>query len=89
MNLEQGQKVQVVINNIQNGNKDEWRDAVVTDIQMCTPDRGGKPFPMVVVDVVRTYCKGKWNEKTLNNDLTFYDKLNNEGFVNMSHVKEV
>ena len=81
-----GEKVKVLINNIRNNNINEWRDGVVTDSRMSTPDRG-RPFPFIVVEVIRTYCKGVWNTETLKNDLTFYDKLNNEGFVNMSHIK--
>ena len=81
-----GEKVKVMINNIRNDNKNEWRDAVVTESKMITPDKG-RPYPFIVVDVIRTYCKGEWNEKTMQNDLTFYDKLNNEGFVNMTHIK--
>lgn len=82
-----GEKVKVLINNIREGNKNEWRDAVVTDSRMCEGGKYGKPYPFILVDVVRTYCKGQWNEKKMENELTFYDKLNNEGVIGLSGIK--
>lgn len=91
-----GDRVEVLMNNPRNDNKDEWRTGVVTDIQMISPSRGEKhkPYPMVMVKTVRTYFKSvpryenKFNTKVyVGDDGTFYDKENTEGFIYENQIK--
>tara|TARA_R110000868_G_scaffold188389_1_gene431128 strand:+ start:4239 stop:4586 length:348 start_codon:yes stop_codon:yes gene_type:complete len=64
----------------------EWREGVVTEMRMCHQENGA-PFPMVMVEVIRTYCSGVWNTETLNNDLTFFSKLSNEGVLHRENLR--
>jgi len=84
-----GDLVQVKINNPRLDNKDGWRDAEVLGNRMIYPrEHGGKPYPIVIVRVKRTYCKAtplySWIGNIpvfVDNSLEFYDKENDEGFV--------
>lgn len=87
-----GDKVEVIINNPRLENKNEWRDAEVIDKRTIYPSRGSnhRPYPMLIVRVIRTYCKATPNYKDIgtgisvipfytHSTLEFYDKINEEG----------
>ena len=94
-----GDKVKVLMNNPRLDNKDEWRDGEVIDNRLVYPNRGErhKPYPMVIVRVIRTYCKASPNYMWIDgnipvfvdNTLEFYDKQNEEGFLYENQIKPV
>ena len=72
-----GEQVELLMNTSKDG-VNEWRKGIVKEIKHIDADyrRNGYShgaFNYLMVEVVRTYCKGEWN------NLTFYDKLNCEG----------
>ena len=74
-------KVQVLINNPENRNINEWRDGIVVDSTMCYPGNGEKfkPYTMLVVSYIRTY----YNNRTK----VFYNKECIDGFVYNEQVR--
>ena len=54
-----GDKVEVLINNPRNDNKDEWRNGEVIDKRIVYPTYGShhEPYPILIVRLIRTYCK--------------------------------
>lgn len=93
-----GDKVKVLMNNPRNNNNAEWRDAEVIDNRMIYPGRGEhhRPYPIVIVRVIRTYCKATPEYKMIDNipvyinsSLEFYDKINEEGFVYENQIKPI
>jgi hypothetical protein len=85
-----GDKVRVLMNNPRENNRDEWRDAEVVRIQTVYPSYGSHhaPYPMLIVKVIRTYCKATDNFKMLDgvkvysgSTLEFFDKENEEGVI--------
>lgn len=92
-----GDKVEVLINNPRNDNKDEWRDAEVIKINTIYPSGSGNytPYPMLIVRVIRTYCRVVANNYRMVDSipiyvdctLEYYDKINEEGIVNSNEIK--
>lgn len=92
-----GDKVEVLINNPQNDNNAEWRDAEVLDKRIIYPSSGSKhpPYPILIVRTRRTYCKatpvyrfvGGNIPVFVDNNLEFYDKDNDEGFVYEKEIR--
>lgn len=74
-----GDKVKV---HMQIGNMREWRKGKVVSIATIYPSSSSmhRPYPMFVVECVRTY----FNSVTK----TYYDKLNQEGFVYNNQIKK-
>lgn len=91
-----GDNVEILMNNIQT-NENEWRDAEVLDKRTIYPNAGErhKPYPMLIVRVIRTYCKATPKYKWINgnipvfidNDLEFYDKENDEGIIYKEQIR--
>jgi hypothetical protein len=96
-NYKGGDKVQVLMNNPKNNNKDEWRDGEVLYVRMIYPRNGERhqPYPIVIVRVKRTYCKATpvymWINDNIpvfiDNNLEFYEKENDEGFLHENQIK--
>ncbi|HLO91587.1 MAG TPA: hypothetical protein VK172_10530 [Lentimicrobium sp.] len=93
-----GDQVEVLMNNPRNANKDEWRKGEVIDNRMIYPSRDERhhPYPIVIVKVVRTYCKATPNFRMIgtvpvfvDNTLEFYDKENEEGFLYENQIRLV
>jgi len=92
-----GDAVEVLVNNPRMDNKDEWREGEVLDNRMIYPSRGSHhpPYPIVIVRVIRTYCKATANYMFIDgsipvfvdNTLEFYDKINEEGFVYSNQIR--
>lgn len=92
-----GDVVEVLVNNPQNDNKPEWRDAEVLDKRMIYPSGGSKhpPYPILIVRLKRTYCKATPVYRFINgnipvfvdNNLEFYDKENDEGVLYSSDIR--
>lgn len=76
--------VSVLIDNIRTGG-DEWRTAMVKDVRWIHPTYGSKhpPYPIIVVKVIRTYCKENSDGK-----IEFFDKLNTEIFIYAEQVRD-
>jgi len=91
-----GDKAEILMHNIQT-NENEWRDAEVLDKRIIYPTGSSKhrPYPILIVRVVRTYCKATPKYKWLNgnipvfvdNDLEFYDKENDEGIIYSNRIR--
>lgn len=90
-----GEEVEVKILNPKT-NKHEWRPAKVVEIKTIHPNRGErhKPYPMIMVEVHRTYVKGspvyeyKYGVKIfVENELTYYTKINIEGFLYEKEIR--
>jgi hypothetical protein len=83
-----GDEVEVLINNPRLDNKDEWRPAEVLYKRMIHQEHGA-PYPILIVKVVRTYCKAepiyRWIDGNIpvfvENNLEFYDRENEEGIL--------
>lgn len=91
-----GDQVQVLVNNPRNENLNEWRDAEVTDKRFIHPNRGEHfhPYPILIVRLTRTYCKATPRYKFIDNipvfvenDLTYYDKENEEGIIYENQIR--
>jgi hypothetical protein len=95
-----GDEVAVRMSNPKLDGKLEWRKGVVIGVQTIHPNTGErhKPYPMVTVKTIRTYCKAtpkyKWLEGSakkvkvfVDNTLEFYDKKTTEGFIYESMIK--
>lgn len=91
------QRVEVQINNPKNGNKTEWRKGIVIDCVWISGEKH-RPYPMLLVEAKRTYCKAEPIYKTIDvngtkiqvfvdNTLEFYDNVNTEGFVYTDEVR--
>lgn len=91
-----GDKVEVLINNPRNNNQEEWRNGEVIDKRMIIPrdsyiglGRCENPYPILIVRLIRTYCKAtptyKWIDGNIpvyvDSVLEYYDKENDEGFL--------
>lgn len=91
-----GDKIEVLINNPENDNKPEWRKGEVLDKRMIYPNTGKhhNPYPILIVRTRRTYCKatpvyGYIGNIPIfvSNDLEFYEKDNDEGFIYDEQVR--
>lgn len=91
-----GDSVQVLMNNPQNDNKLEWRDAEVLDKRMIYPQPSAlyQPYPILIVRVKRTYCKATPTYRFIgnipvfvDNTLEFYDKENDEGVIYSNQIR--
>ncbi len=91
-----GDKVEVIINNPRLENKNEWREAEVIDKRTIYPAYGSHhpPYPILIVRVIRTYCKAYPNYEMIDNipvytnsTLEFYDKINEEGVLYGEHIR--
>ena len=91
-----GDSVEVLINNPRLDNKNEWRKAEVIGKRIIYPSNYShhKPFPILIVRVIRTYCKStpiiKWIENIpvyVDSKLYFYEKENDEGILYMENIK--
>lgn len=91
-----GEKVEVQMRDAKTGNNPVWRAGVVDHIDTVYPNTGErhKPYPMLFVKVMRTYCKATpvyipdVNVKIwMRDDLEFYEKENVEGFVYAEEVR--
>jgi hypothetical protein len=91
-----GDKVEILINNPRNDNKDEWRPAEVIDKRTIYPrEKGGRPYPILIVRVLRTYCTAspeyKWIDSNIpvfvSNKLEFYDRVNDEGVLYEGQIR--
>lgn len=91
-----GDSVEVLVNNPRNENLNEWREGEVLDVRMIYPNHGERftPYPMVIVRVRRTYCKAEPVYRFVgnipvfvDNNLTFYDKENEEGFIYQNQIR--
>jgi len=84
----EGDKVEVLMNNPRNNNKDEWRDGEVISKRYIHPQHG-PAYPILIVKVIRTYCKAtpvyRWLDGNIpvfvDNNLEFYEKGTEEGFL--------
>ena len=91
-----GDKTEILMYNIQT-NENEWRDAEVLDKRIIYPSAGSKhkPYPILIVRVIRTYCKAtpkyRWIDGNIpvfvDNDLEFYDKENDEGILHKDEIR--
>lgn len=95
-NYKAGDQVEVLVNNPQNENKDEWREGEVIDVRTIYPNYGERfhPYPMVIVRIKRTYCKATPNYRFIgtipvfvDNTLQFYDKESEEGFLYENQIR--
>jgi hypothetical protein len=91
-----GDKVEVLINNPRNDNKDEWRDAEVLHKRMIYASNGSKhpPYPILIVRIIRTYCNATPTYKFIDNipiyvdsTLEFYDKEADEGVLYENQIR--
>jgi hypothetical protein len=91
-----GDLVEVKVRNPRLDDKEEWRDGEVIDNRTIYPNRGErhKPYPIVIVRLKRTYCKAtpeyKWIGNIpvfIDNSLEFYDKENDEGFIDENQIR--
>ena len=92
-----GDKVEVLMNNPRNNNKDEWRDAEVIDKRIIYPNNGSHhpSYPILIVRVIRTYCQAtpiyRWIDGNIpvfvDNNLHYYDKENDEGVLYENLIK--
>lgn len=93
-----GDNVQVLINNPRNNNKEEWKDGVVLYKRMIYPKMNYEkftPYPILIVSVMRTYCKAtpiyRWINDNIpvfvDNSLEYYDKISEEGFIYENQIK--
>jgi len=97
-----GDKVEVLINNPSNDNKEEWRNGEVIDKRIINPSdsyRGlgscEKPYPILIVRLIRTYCKAtptyRWIDGNIpvyvDSILEYYDKENDEGFLYANTIR--
>jgi hypothetical protein len=90
-------KVEILMNNPRNNNKDEWREAEVIDKRIVYPTYGSHhpPYPILIVRVIRTYCKAtpvyNWINGNIpvfvDNTLEFYDKINEEGILYSNQIR--
>jgi hypothetical protein len=73
-----GEEVELLMSTAVEG-VEEWRKGIVKEIRHVSANRthglglSHPAYNYLMVEVVRTYCKGEPN------NLTFYDKLNTEG----------
>ena len=74
-----GDVVEVKYYDPRNNYKSEWRDGVVVSIGWVSPCRGGSPYPILFVRIIRSY----WDTTKEQ----FYDKPNVEGFLCWHHVR--
>jgi hypothetical protein len=90
-----GDKVEVLMKNPQT-NKDEWREAEIIDNRMIYPNNYSHhpPYPMLIIKVIRTYCKATPNYRYIddipvfiNNNIEFYDKENTEGILYNTEIR--
>lgn len=92
-----GDLVEVLINNPQNNNKQEWRNAEVLDKRMIYPNVGERhqPYPILIVRLTRTYCKAtptyRWIDGNIpvyvDSILEYYDRENDEGVLYSSDIR--
>ena len=82
-----GDNVEVLTNNPRNDNKDEWRTAEVLYKKYIHPQHGPS-YPILIVRVIRTYCKASPVYRFIDNIpifidncLDYYDKENEEGIL--------
>ena len=74
-------------------NKDVWVDAEVLDKRM-VHQKHGKPYPILIVRLKRTYCKAtpqyRWFDNIpffVDNLLQFYEKETDEGFIQDEQIR--
>ena len=93
-----GDRVKARINNPEMDNQAVWVDGEVVEIKTIYPSRGErfKPYPMVMVQLERTYCDATPIYRTDSNvrifdhnKLRFYTRMNIEGFVYDNELKPV
>lgn len=92
-----GDKVEILINNPQNNNKDEWRSAEVLEKRTIFPANGSHhpPYPILIVRVIRTYCQATPNYRWIDgnipvfvsNNFHYYDKENDEGILYSTQIR--
>lgn len=91
-----GDSVEVLVNNPRNENLNEWREGEILDVRTIYPPFGSKhqPFQIAIVRVRRTYCKATPRYQYygnipvfIDNDLEFYDKENEEGFIYKKQIR--
>ena len=84
------------MNNPRLNNIDEWRDGEVLDVRTIYPRVGERhlPYQIAIVRVKRTYCKATPVYRFIgnipvfvDNNLEFYDKENDEGFIYNDQIK--
>ena len=90
-----GDNVLIKMMNIKT-NVEEWRKAEVIDKRTIYPSKGSRhrPYPILIVRVMRTYCKATPQYTFIGNipifmknNLQFYDKMNEEGILNKDEIK--
>lgn len=91
-----GDLVEVLVNNPRNNNKEEWRSGEVISVRTINTSFSDKfkPYPIVIVRVLRTYCKAEPVYRFVDNipvfdhySYTYTDKMNEEGFIYENQIR--